>query len=197
MAEVARDLMAAWRAEPELQDESALAPRSPAGWTSWNEMSPEREVCELGAQLVRLVRPSLVVESGVGQGFMTRRLVQALPAGSRYVGFESLPRLREQIRALELFDGDRAAVGAEETPPADLLAEAEVTVLDADFTLRFDEVTRWHEHARPGAFVLIHDTGTWHPDWTPHRRLRQHIADLGIRGLDLPNPRGAFLGQQG
>jgi tRNA A58 N-methylase Trm61 len=41
-------------------------------------MSPEQEFCELVGALVGIVKPAFVIETGVGQGFTTRRVARAL-----------------------------------------------------------------------------------------------------------------------
>jgi hypothetical protein len=69
-----------------------------------------------------------------------------------------------------------------------------VSVLGSEFPHRFDEVKAWWRAAPPGALVLVHDTGNGHPPNTPQARLSALIRELGIPGVFLNNPRGAFLG---
>jgi hypothetical protein len=186
----------AWQGEPELEEErSRWHPEAPV-WHAWNQMSPEYEFCEFVAALVRMAKPSLVIETGVGQGYTTRRAAAALTPGARLLGFESDPAWREQLAELDFFDGETASLAAEPTPADDDLANVDLFVADSAQKYRSDEVSRWAELAKPGSLIVVHDTGNGHPKWTPHHRMGELIASLGIPGLRLPNPRGSFVGQR-
>ena len=190
-------LLQPWHEEPGTVDESSFSPLAPAGWTAWNAYSPELEMCETAAQLVRMVRPTTVVETGIGQGYTTRRVAAALPEGATYHCFESDDDLRTALAGLPWF-ADHAAVVLSPlpTPPDEVLATADLTILDSGSDHRHDELRTWRRVARPEAFLLVHDTGNGHPEWTPHHRLRLLIEELAVPGVFLTNPRGAFLGQQ-
>ena len=98
---VARDVTEAtadaWVSEPALGEEQSRWSASASTWRSWNRMSPEQEFCEFVAAVVRLVKPELVIETGVGQGFTTRRIAAALASGSVLKGFESDDAWRERL----------------------------------------------------------------------------------------------------
>jgi hypothetical protein len=186
----------AWQGEPELQEErSRWHPDAPA-WHSWNGMSPEYEFCEFAASVVRMAKPLFVIETGVGQGYTTRRLAAALAPGATLKGFESSPAWRKQLAALDFFDGETVVLAAEPTPTDDDLGAVDLFIADSGQKLRPDEITRWADLAKPGALIMVHDTGNGHPDWTPHHRMGELVASLGINGLRLPNPRGSFVGQR-
>ena len=51
---------------PDLYDEQVFTPWAEPGWTAPNGMSPETEVCDFFASLVRMLKPEVVVETGVG-----------------------------------------------------------------------------------------------------------------------------------
>jgi predicted O-methyltransferase YrrM len=188
--------MDAWKVEPPLADERSRWYPDTRAWHAWNPMSPEHEFCELVAALIRMVKPSLVIETGVGQGFTTRRIAAALPPGAVLRGFESDEEWRGRLAALSFFDGARTVLAEGVTPSDEEFAAADLFVADSHSKLRVDEVTRWAQHAKPGGYIVVHDTGNGHPDWTPHHKLGELIAALGISGLRLPNPRGSFAGQR-
>lgn len=185
-----------WFVEPEPCDEAAFTPWAQPGWRSWNSMSPEVEFTEFAGRLVRMLQPALVVETGVGQGYTTRRLAAGLGPDGRLRAYESDGYYRALLSRLPFFTEAGRELAPEPTPPPDALAQADLTILDADDELRYDEIRRWAAAARPGALVLVHDAGNDHPPGTLHHRVRALVAELGIAGRHLANPRGSFLGVQ-
>lgn len=159
-------------------------------------MSPEVEFTEFTGLLVRMLQPALVVETGAGQGYGTRRVAAALGPGGRLRAYESDGYYRALLGRLPFFAEPGRELAPEATPPPGLLAEADLSILDSDDDLRFEEIRRWADAARPGGLVLVHDAGNGHPAGTLHARIRAVIDELGITGRYLANPRGSFLGVQ-
>jgi len=175
-----------WDREPSTTDERNFTTHAALGWQAWNGMSPEQEFCEFAATMARVTGARIVIETGVGQGYTTRRLLDALrPHGGTLLAFESDAMWRGKV-PLDLGD----------TPTGEQLAAADLTVLDSDVPVRLAEIARWRTHARAGALLLVHDCGNGHADDTPHAQIREHIESLGIAGRFLANPRGGFLGIQ-
>jgi predicted O-methyltransferase YrrM len=186
----------AWENEPGLVEErSRRNPGTPA-WHSWNRMSPEYEFCAFVAAVAEMVKPAFVIETGVGQGFTTRRIAAALPPGATLKGFESDDSWRERLASLPFFDGVATLLAEEPTPSDSDLAAVDLLVADSASRIRRGEVRRWARVAKRGAYIVVHDTGNRHPEGTPHHRMGALIRRLGISGVWLPNPRGSFLGQQ-
>jgi hypothetical protein len=183
-----------WESEPDPVPEAAYSPAAGSGWRAWNDHSPEVEFCEFAAALVRLVQPSLVVETGTGQGFVTRRIGEQLGPGQRLLCFESDPEWRAALEGMSFFDGEARALSGDVKPVDADLATADLTVLDSDFSHRSQELKTWWRAAPGGALVLVHGTGNGHAPETPHARLGALIRELGIPGVFLKNPRGGFLG---
>ena len=186
-------LLDAWAAEPTLIDESAFTPWIDPGWLSWNAMSAERDFCEFVGLLTRMMQPGLVVETGVGQGYTTRRVAAGLGKGT-HICFENDAAIRGGLSALPFFMDDQHQLMSEPTPSADDFAHADLTVLDSEPPDRYTELERWRASARPGSLLVVHDCGNDHPEGTPHAHLRHMIGDLDIPGVFLRNPRGAFMG---
>jgi hypothetical protein len=157
-------------------------------------MSPEVELCEFLVALVKMLRPSRLIETGTGQGFLTRRLKSALGPEQLLTCFESDPTWREALSALAFFDGERAVLSLAESPTSEELALTDLTCLDSDVPCRLLELERWWEAAVAGAAVFVHDAGNGHSPDTPHAAVRETIARLEIPGFFLANPRGAFVG---
>jgi predicted O-methyltransferase YrrM len=194
----AADLLAttAWCAEPDLVDEVRHTPWAEHGWHAWNDMSPELEVCEFVASLVRVLRPKSVVETGVGQGFLTRRVVAELVGrtNQQLVCFESEPLWREMLSTLGIFDGVRCTLASTETPDPSLLAACDLCLLDSNEAFRLDEIKRWWEVAPPGGVLFVHDAGSPRGPSAGHETVHAFLRALAIPGMFLENPRGGFVG---
>jgi hypothetical protein len=185
----------AWNGEPDLVDETSYTAWAEPGWHSWNDMSPELEFCQLAAVLAQIIQPRTMIETGTGQGFLTRRVAEQLGPGRRLVCFEASPLWRQALSSVPFFRGSSSCALSPKDSPGPLdFASAELSVLDSGFARRSEELKRWWQSASPNALVLVHDTGNGHPAETPHAKLANLITELGIPGVFLRNPRGAFLG---
>jgi predicted O-methyltransferase YrrM len=183
-----------WVAEPEPQDETLNTPWADAGWHSWNDMSPEVEICDLLVSLAIASRPKRIVETGTGQGFLTRRIAAVLQGDQKLICFESDPTWRQALASLPFFDGERCVISPHDSPHAAELETADLTCFDSDFRHRLPEVKRWWQSASEGALLFAHDAGNRHGPDTPHASVRAKIIELAIPGFFLANPRGAFIG---
>jgi hypothetical protein len=157
-------------------------------------MSPEREFCEFLSAFTRLIAPSKVIETGVGQGFTTRRLVAALEGVGRLLCFEADAELRASLGALPFFRSSNVVLSNANTPSGDEFADAVLTVLDSDPGERLAEIARWYVSAPDGAVLVVHDTGNGHDHQTIHASIASAISALSLPGWFLRNPRGAFVG---
>jgi predicted O-methyltransferase YrrM len=185
----------AWYGEPEPVDEARNTPFAAPGWRSWNDMSPEVEVCEFVADLVRMLRPRLVVETGVGQGFVTRRMrAELAEADQRLLCFESDPVWRQMLARLGFFDGGQTVLASAETPDITELGSCDLCVFDSAGEHRSGEIKRWWSAARNGAVLFVHDAGNRHDPDSHHGRIGALLRELRIPGVFLKNPRGSFLG---
>lgn len=187
-------LLEAWKREPNVRDERTFTPWADPGWLSWNAMSPEVEFCDFAAQLVRMVKPEVVIETGVGQGYVTRRIVKQMHTAQQLVCYESDPVVRRGLRKLSFFTQTGARVSEVAFPSASDFARADFTILDSEFSGRFEELRCWWANAPFGAVALVHDCGNRHGNNTGHAALPALIEELGIPGVFLKNPRGSFLG---
>lgn len=187
-------MLASWLEEPALNDERLHTPWADQGWHAWNGMSPELEFCDFAGALMQLLRPKLTVETGVGQGFTTRRLVARMRPDQRLLAFEHDTDTRVQLERLPFFAAPHCSLGRTPSPGTNELSQAGLTVLDSEVPIRLEELDLWAKTARPGAVLLVHDTGNGHEGDTPHRLIHDRIRERGIEGVFLRNPRGSFLG---
>jgi hypothetical protein len=186
-------LLDAWSGEPDLHDESEFTPWARHGWPSWNAYSAERDFCDFVGSIARVLQPKVVIETGVGQGFTTRRIDRGV-GSARHLCYESDSELREALASLPYFADRHVSLSSEETPSDEELGLADLTVLDSDPPYRFDELARWRKFGRAGSVLVVHDCGNGHPPTAIHSQIRELVSDLDIPGTFLGNPRGGFLG---
>jgi predicted O-methyltransferase YrrM len=179
----------------ELIDEIEFTPWAEPGWLSYNGMSPEVDVCEFVAMLVRLMKPTVVVETGVGQGYMTRAIIPQLSDGQMLLAYESDDIWRSEIaqQTFWLTHKHRVTLSPDVSPSAAVLALADLCFFDSDFPFRLQEIPRWYTNAKRGAVAVIHDTGERHEAATLHATVKELIVELGMSGFFLHNPRGCFV----
>ncbi len=189
--------LTAWTKEQAIHDETEFTPDAEPHWLAWNGQSPEVHVVEFVCHLVGMMRPALIVETGVGQGYMTRAITAIIDSSQKLLAYESNDNWRQTMWSLPFWQDNRfiATLSGDPTPADVIVAEADLCVFDSDFEYRFTEVEMWHYIAKPGAVCLIHDTAD-RPD-TIHQSLRDFITGLGMTGVFLKNPRGSFMAVQG
>ncbi len=187
----------AWQNATELVDETLFTPWADEGWLSWNGQSPEVAICGFVQMLIEMIRPTVILETGVGQGYLTRAIVPILRADEKLIAYESDDNWREALWSLPFWQDNRVVVtlSPEPTPSPDLIVAADLCIFDSEFENRFQEVSYWDHYAKEGAVCLIHDTSD-HPD-TVHNSLREFILQMGMTGTFLKNPRGCFMAVQG
>ena len=188
--------LTAWHQPSELVDETQVTPWAEEGWLSWNGQSPEMAVCGFVQTLVQMMNPKLILETGVGQGYMTRAIAMMLRDDQLLIAYESSDLWREEMWSLPFWTDSqgRAQLSHNPTPLDGDVEIADLCVMDSDWEIRFGEMERWHDLAKTGAVAIIHDTGS-QPD-TVHALLRERIVELGITGTFLSNPRGCFMAIQ-
>ena len=191
-----------WRQEPTLQPERAFSPWGHPNWMAWNGHAVEVQVADFLSRLAtevatRSADPYLM-ETGVGQGFVTRRVIEAIPETARLMCFESDDQWREGIKRFGFWtDHLNACIRNDIFPDQADFRTADLVILDSNDPWRKIEVMMWQELAPEGSVMFVHDTGTIHPPHDGHFTLGFLIKTLGITGYWLETPRGSFLAQKG
>lgn len=174
--------MTVWDAEPEPGLESRYTPGASDDWHAWNEWGPEAEVADFCGQLVRMLNPQVTVETGVSQGFITRRLIAA-NQGELYL-YEADPIIRRLIPYV---------CEPEESPDEFMVSQADLLVLDSHWPQRVVELERWATHGKPGSYVFMHDVKRTAPQGSGHKMLANLVTQLGLPTMWFDNPRGSAL----
>lgn len=191
--------------EENLVDESNFTRHAEPGYSAWNAWSPELEFCEWVVETVKQLQEErgaiTVVETGVGQGYVTRRILAALSPESRYIGIEYDSSYYAGIQSHGPVQ-DNAKIHLGDMDDDDFVkklgnafSKADLVVLDSHWPERWPEINLFAYNAKVGTHLYVHDA-TYSKDmvgtayWeTGHRILRQ-----GIEGEFKPNPRGSFYG---
>ena len=195
-------LLSPWEQEPPIQPERNFSPWGHPNWFAWNGHAIEVQVADFLSRLAREVATSsadpYIMETGVGQGFVTRRVVDTIPEQARLVCFESDHQWREGIKSFDFWtDHLNACIRNEIFPDVSDFRTADLVILDSNDPWRKIEVMMWDELAPEGSVLFVHDTGTIHPPNDGHFALGFLIKSLGMTGYWLENPRGAFLSEKG
>jgi hypothetical protein len=158
------------------------------GWTSTSGKAQEQEFSNFLVSLINLNRPKTIIETGIGDGLTTRKLVAAAKSiGALYTAFEH----DEQYRKTAKVCG--CVVSNLPTPSADQMANADLVILDSMTSYREKEIELWLEYGRAGSTMVVHDVSARHRADQIHRRLFNFIQERGIHGAYLHNPRGGFI----
>lgn len=205
MSEVMSDLaslLEPWVTEPPVQPERNFSPWGHPNWLAWNGHAIEVQVADFLSRLAREVATSsanpYLIETGTGQGFVTRRVVATIPENARLMCFESDLQWREGIKRFDFWTDHLNACIRNDLFPDDAdFRTANLVILDSNDPWRKIEIMMWQELAPEGSVMFVHDTGTIHPPHDGHFTLGFLIKTLGITGYWLENPRGAFLAQKG
>ncbi len=152
-------------------------------WSSWNAYAPEVEFCEFAASLITLMKPDLVLETGLGEGYVTRRTVPQMLPSARYVCYELEKQFRTDLAETRytVLDG--------------LVGYADLTILDSVHWARSEEIRLWWEISKPSAVLLLHDA-TFKFGECSHSQYSERVVQLGIPGVWFDTHYGAFLGQK-
>jgi len=173
------ELLAPWTCEPEPVPEATFTPWAEPGWQAWNGQAVEVQIADFLGRFVDWLQPNRVIETGVGQGFITRRY-----QANRTL-FESDPEWRTRIVPYCPVE-QRVTFWAEEA------AQADLTILDSNAPLRFAELWLWI--AVGAGWCFVHDTGNGHPKGSAYTALHATVKAAKLPGVWLDNPRGAWLG---
>lgn len=187
----------AWVEEPELVPESNFTPGAHPMWTSWNEWSVESQVADFMAALTEIIQPMNILETGVGQGYVTRRVYNAMPDGAQFAGVEYdeetykalRPIIYQHYPKLGLLDPglDRDQLFGDYIPDADFL------ILDSHWPERFPELLTWAQDGKPGSYCFVHDVDFDRRTQSGYHVLSRVIHDMELPAMHFGNPRGSTL----
>ncbi len=179
----------------------ALPPRpecpDPSRWSAPDDWSSETEVSVFMGELVMLLKPDFVVETGSHMGFTAEQIGWALVELERGTGVsleikpEWAATARKQIGAAKMTVLEQSSLTYHPDQPIDLL------FVDSDFSTRMPEVRHFHRWASPRCVVVAHDPAvpSDYPGVKGFLHDMQAVVDEGVvyPWFYLPTPRGLAM----
>lgn len=185
----------AWKQEPQTVGEENFTPGRGVGYLAWNKWSAEVEFAEFAGDLIKIVKPQIIVETGCGQGYSSRRMIKNMKDNDKLILFDSDDDWRDSLKQIML--PRNVTVSNFPTPSREEYELADLCVLDSNVNFRIVELELFDEYALSGCIILVHDTDM-HRDknWQPHKQIRKAVKELkNVDGLFFDTPRGCYLGR--
>lgn len=185
-----------------------------ARYSMYNTGGVECEVGEFLYGLVRMMKPTAVLETGTHLGVGASYIGSALKdnGAGRLTTFEFIPELKDKsqfaIDSLGLNEFVSCELGdvINFTPDNDTF---DIVFLDTEPNLRFNELLHFWNSLKPGGIVLIHDLGVgmgqtgiavngmmdW-PFGTMPEKMKKLISTHELQNLHFSTPRGLYMAQK-
>jgi len=180
-----------WVNEAPLVDEVEFSGKW-TGFNAWNIMSPELEFCNVAKYVTKSLHDTAtIIETGLGQGYVTRRVLSVMKDTQRLITFDHQERwldMVENVPPSPQFSYELGQPGYLDMVTADFV------ILDSEPSRRKEELSLWFNHSPPHSMLLVHDT--FHDsieDSDTTRFIKRH----NLQGWWFDNPRGSFLGVHG
>jgi predicted O-methyltransferase YrrM/glycosyltransferase involved in cell wall biosynthesis len=166
-------------------------------WSMFDGFTAEVEVLDFIYALTRLVKPRHVLETGTWLGWTSCAIARALSENGfgHLTTFEINKDARETaVRNIESAGLSSAVTSLlqssmEFTPDGEL----DMALFDSDLALRVAEFERFRPWFSKGALVIFHDTAPHHG--VVLAGVNELIAQGKLAGINLPTPRGVFIGK--
>lgn len=176
-------------------------------WSAANSGGIECETGEFLYGLIRLIKPTFVLETGTHKGIGATYMAKALQDNKKghLTTIEFLPELYaeslERIRILGLEDYVTLIFG--DVRNHELEVQYDLILLDTEPNLRFAELVKFYDNLNPGGFVFIHDlhrhmsqekVSDDHPLGWPFGeippKIKEWVAEDKLRPFHFTTPRG-------
>ncbi len=166
-------------------------------WSMFDGFTAEVEVLDLLLTLTRLVKPSHVLETGTWLGLSSCAIARGLAAN----GFGRLTTLEINAEAHHVAQEHIADYGLASFVDAKVVSSLEfvpgdiydMALFGSEPALRIPEFRRFRPSLKDGALVIFHDTAPHHG--TAIDGVRSLLSEGAVVGVDLPTPRGVFIGR--
>jgi prolipoprotein diacylglyceryl transferase len=170
----------------------------PERWHMYDSMSAEVEVLDFLQQLVKTLKPQLIVETGTFSGLSTLRLAEGLKANGfgRVITCEYDPKVFAAAQQRFASSGLQQWIDARNESSMEMQVEGTIDMLfcDSDAPLREQEVRRFLPQVNQWGIILMHDANS------AMKIVRESALKLEAEGLItallLPTPRGLVMAQK-
>lgn len=179
---------------------------------SFDDGGVECQVGELLYSLVRMLRPSRTLETGLYSGISLMYVAMALQDNQKghaeSIEYEQFHLKRSKERIVRMGLQDFVTLIQEDARKFVPQGTYDFIFLDTEPALRFEELVRFFPHLAEGGIVLIHDTprnlcqGNVNPDHIDFEswpfgnlpeEIRQWLRSGELVKMNFPNPRGLTL----
>lgn len=185
-----------WETEPPTVPENTFTQNADDYWQAWNMWSAEQQVTDFAATLVETIQPETIVETGMGQGYSTRRLINAIEnTDTKLVVYEAEKdlRTRTEPHLKNYTTNPNVELANHPNPTQHTIQQADLLWLDSHWPERFRELRIWAQHGKPGSYAFLHDANpNAHPQ-SGHHQLANLIQQLDMPTMWFDNPRGSAL----
>jgi predicted O-methyltransferase YrrM len=170
----------------------------PERWHMYDSMTAEVEVLDFLEQLVKTVKPQLIVETGTFSGLSTLRLARGLQANGcgRVITCEYDSKVYAAATQRFASSGLGKWIEARNESSMNMKVDGAIDMLfcDSDAPLREVEVRRFLPQVSEWGLILMHDASS------AMKIVRESALRLEAEGLItallLPTPRGLVLAQK-
>ena len=185
------------KAQPEISNPTVECPQ-PRHWGCYDAQTAEVEVLEFLAQLVRTVKPKLVVETGTNRGISSCYMARSLKANGRgrlitcevdHKVFDKAVELAKKLGVDDIIDFRLES-------SLDTVVEEPIDILFTDslLDLRVKEIRKFWPQLSTRSLIVIHDVNSG-----CHKALRDEVLALDeaheLSVVMLPTPRGLAIAQ--
>src|SRR6185503_2219337 len=177
--------------QPECSPPTRLCPH-PENWRMYDGETAELEVLAFLGSMVRLLKPSIVVETGSAYGYSALNMGQVLRLNAdRYnspghlFSYEADPvRAREAMGRCEGLPVSILNCHTLEPEPITWgVGPIDLLYLDSDLGARVRELKLFRENLSPRHVILLHDTGETHA--SPRQQLEEYRAEHQLQVVNL------------
>jgi predicted O-methyltransferase YrrM len=186
------------RLVPEIAQPTPECPE-PQLWNCYDAMSAEAEVLEFLFQLVRTIKPKLMVETGTFLGLAACYIGRALKQNGRgkLVTCELDAGIFRQASQMIGLSSVSDVIEMHHCSSLDLQVQGQIDILfcDSEPSIRSDEIRHFWDQVPDTGLIIVHDVNSG-----DHSDLRQRVLDFDrnrqLSVVLLPTPRGLAICQK-